>query len=359
MISARPNPRPRETDPSRALKLPPARARHQWGLYLIFLLVVLLPACNVPGEYWSFPLFPPPARLAAPKQVAAERVSPPPASTPVPNREPVELPKPLLPESGIREQQLVGERPLAPPSPLPSVTPPTEPAPAKSAAAGPELSEPPMQKSPAPEAPLSESPAPEPPPPEKAPEAATVLLKETTIKSKEELVFPPSPVEEPAAPAPGEQAVPEASPPEAEEPSLIELITPDTPPQRAASLRIAEEGRMLLQVRQYEKGLSRLEKAIAVDSRNRHAYYYLAEAHYRLAHHQQSLNFLEIIEPSLADEPKWLARIYALEGENLRALGFFERADRKFVQALALDPFNRVALEGLAYLPAEIIAPIR
>jgi hypothetical protein len=261
-----------------------------------------------------------------------------------------------LAESDIREQQLVVERSLPPPSPLPSVTTSAEPASAKSAAPGPALTGPPMAELPVPEPPLPKFPSAEQPPPERAPAPATVLLKEATIKGKAEPVFP---VGEPAGSVPSEKAVSGVSLREAEEPSLIELITPQTPPQRAASLRLTEEGRMLLQTRQYEKGLARLEKAIALDSRNRHAYYYLAEAHYHLSHHQQSRNFLEIIEPSLGDEPKWLARLYALEGENLRALGFFERADRKYMQALALDPFNRVAFKGLAYLPDEIIAPVR
>ncbi len=138
---------------------------------------------------------------------------------------------------------------------------------------------------------------------------------------------------------------PTPSPPE--EPSLIAKITPATPPRSALSLRLAEEGRKLLENQEYEKGLAKLEKAIAIDSRNRFGYYYLARAHYHLADYRQSLNFLEIVEPILVEEPTWLARVLALKGKNYDALGFLGRADESYVRALGLDRYNQEALEGI------------
>jgi tetratricopeptide (TPR) repeat protein len=141
--------------------------------------------------------------------------------------------------------------------------------------------------------------------------------------------------------------------------SLAVQITPDMPPRRVASLRLAEEGRKLLQAGEYQTGLSRLEKAIALDSGNPYAYYYLAVAHFHLSQYQQSLNFLEIVGPALADKPSWLSRVCALEGENYRALGLFERADRKYLDALTLDASNRVALAGLTSFPEDLAPPLR
>lgn len=216
-------------------------------------------------------------------------------SAPVPSLHDTETPSPVLTESEITEQELAVGRLSRSAPPHPSV-PPAAP---------------------------SELPAVKQPP---AP--AKALLTKTAIKKKEEA-------------------------------SLIARITSETPPERAASLRLTEEGEKFLQTQEFEKGLSRLEKAITLDSQNRYAYFYLAQAHYHLAHHQQSLNFLEIIEGSLAEEPDWLARVYALEGENYRVMGFFDRADAKYVKALNLDPFNRIALEGLTYLPSELLLPSR
>lgn len=136
--------------------------------------------------------------------------------------------------------------------------------------------------------------------------------------------------------------------PQPENLSLIAMISPQTPPRSALSLRLAEEGRKFLEDQEYARGLARLERAISMDSRNRFAYYYLAEAHHALDHHKQSLNFLEIVEAHFADQPIWLARIHALRGKNFESLGFFERADESYVRALKLDPRNPVALEGIS-----------
>jgi len=139
--------------------------------------------------------------------------------------------------------------------------------------------------------------------------------------------------------------------------SFLAQINAQTPPGRAASLRLTEEGRQLLENREYKKALSKLEKAIAIDSRNRYAYYYLGEAHYLLTEHQQSLNFLEIAETLFAEEPAWLAQVFALEGKNYEALRFFGRADLSYARALKLDPKNRIALQGLITMHKEPVTP--
>jgi hypothetical protein len=50
--------------------------------------------------------------------------------------------------------------------------------------------------------------------------------------------------------------------------SLLAKITPGLAPQRAASLRLTEEGKRLLDAGDATRAINRLERAIAVDSTN-------------------------------------------------------------------------------------------
>ncbi len=135
--------------------------------------------------------------------------------------------------------------------------------------------------------------------------------------------------------------------------SLIAKITPKTSPRRAASLRLTEEGRLLLDSGEYEKALQRFEKTIAVDPTNSYSYYYLALAHHHLTHFQQSTNFLDVAESLLSEEPYWLARVFALKGKNLEALGSRGQADASYAQALQLDPNNQAAFEAITEIKFE------
>lgn len=145
----------------------------------------------------------------------------------------------------------------------------------------------------------------------------------------------------------------EAPAPLADDSSLIAKISPRTPPQRAASLRLTEEGRKLIESGDYAKALARLEKTISIDSTNPYGYYYLGQTHFHLGRYQESLNFLDVAESLLANEPFWLAEVFALKGENFRALGFLQKADSSYAQALRLNPGNRLATEGLNNLKGE------
>lgn len=140
--------------------------------------------------------------------------------------------------------------------------------------------------------------------------------------------------------------------------SLIAKIGPATAPRRAASLRLTDEGRRLIEAGDYAKALNRLEKTIAIDSTNGYGYYYLAKAHYHQGKFQDSLNFLDVAESRLVDETYWLAEVYALRGENYRGLGFVQRAESNYVQALRLNSGNRVAAEALARMQSDT-RPVR
>ncbi len=190
------------------------------------------------------------------------------------------------------------------------------------------------------------------PPATQAPETKPVLeqskIKEQDLKEKGTVPQSRS-KDQPARSTPGR----ETPPPLPDDSSLIAKITPRTPPQRAASLRLTEEGKKLLESGEYAKALARLEKTIAIDSTNPYGYYYLAQTHYRMGRYQESLNFLDVAESLFASEPYWLAEVLALKGEGFRALGSFQRADSSYSQALRLNPGNRVASEGLSRMRGE------
>lgn len=151
----------------------------------------------------------------------------------------------------------------------------------------------------------------------------------------------------------------EKPPPLPDDNSLIAKINSRTPAQRAASLRVTEEGKKFLESGEYARALSRLEKTIAIDSTNPYGYYYLAKVHYHMGRHQESLRFLEVAESLLTREPYWLAEVFALKGENFRAMGFFEKADSSYAEALRLNPGNRIASEGSSRQQGEARPSVR
>ena len=149
-------------------------------------------------------------------------------------------------------------------------------------------------------------------------------------------------------------AAPEATPPPLpDDSSLLAKITPAVTAQRAASLRLTEEGKKLLDSGDAARALARLEKTIVIDSTNPYGYFYLAKAQYRLGRYRESLNFLEIAESRLRNEPFWLAEVHALRGENYRALGQFQSAEASYQQAVRLNSGNRTAADGLLRLQSD------
>jgi predicted Zn-dependent protease len=193
------------------------------------------------------------------------------------------------------------------------------------------------------------SPAPPPPPmqePARTPLPQEAKIREQDLQTKglttspalKETVKPST-----ATPEPSTAPLPDDS-------SLLAKITLGTSPQRAASLRLTEEGKKLLEAGDPAKALSRLEKTIVIDSTNPYGYFYLAKSHYRLGRYKESLSFLDVAESRLSGEPFWLAEVYALRGENFRALGMIDKAEANYAQALRLNSGNRTANDALARL---------
>lgn len=171
-------------------------------------------------------------------------------------------------------------------------------------------------------------------------------IKEQDLKSR---TPPPLSTEIPSQPPAPQEPF---APPLADDSSLLAKITPGTVPQRAASLRLTEDGRKLLDAGDAAKALTRLEKTIVIDSTNPYGYFYLAKAHYQLGRYKESLSFLEVAESRLS-EPFWLAEVHALRGENFRALGMVDKAESSYAQALRLNSGNRTASDALSRLPAQ------
>ncbi len=206
-------------------------------------------------------------------------------------------------------------------------------------------------------------PAPAAPP---APPIETVLKpvpQEGKIREQDIRAKPPTP-----APASKDAKDPRSAseatsaptaPPLADDSSLLAKITPGVSPQRAASLRVTDEGRKLLDAGEPAKAISRLERTIVIDSTNGYGYFYLAKAQYRLGHYQESLNLLEVAQSRLSGELFWLAEVHALRGENYRALGQAPRAEASYHQSLRLNSGNRTANDGLARMTAETPAAAR
>lgn len=96
--------------------------------------------------------------------------------------------------------------------------------------------------------------------------------------------------------------------------SLIAGLTPGLLPRSVAALRLEEKGRRLLLGGAYQRSLIYFEKALGLDA-NPYVYYYLAKAHYHLAHIRESLQFLEVAENLLADRDDWMNEVEVLRGK--------------------------------------------
>lgn len=221
----------------------------------------------------------------------------------------------------------------------------------------------PSYRSSAPPAVIKTPPAPPAPPAQesvKPPAPPDNKIREQNISAK----TPPPPAgaktsKEPARQASvsesrsGAESTPALPPPLTDDSSLLAKITPATSPQRAASLRLTDEGRKILDAGDPAKALTRLEKTIVIDSTNPYGYFYLAKAQYRMGRYRDSLNFLDIAESRLGPESFWLAEIHALRGDNFRAQGQLQKAEASYNQAIRLNSGNRTATEALTRLQGE------
>jgi tetratricopeptide (TPR) repeat protein len=117
--------------------------------------------------------------------------------------------------------------------------------------------------------------------------------------------------------------------------------------QQEASLQLTDEGRQLLASGRLDEADSVFQKAISLYPNNPYAYYYLGQARYLKKDYSHSLAPLRQAELYLSDDSVWMARVYALRGQVNEALSQLDEARNQYQKALAFDPRNSEAREGL------------
>jgi tetratricopeptide (TPR) repeat protein len=117
--------------------------------------------------------------------------------------------------------------------------------------------------------------------------------------------------------------------------------------QQEASLQLTDEGRQLLDEGRFDEAASVFQKAISLYPNNPYAYYYLGQSRYLKKDYARSLAPLRQAELYLSGDPVWLARVYALRGQIDEALSQPDDARNQYQKALAFDPGNSEAREGL------------
>ena len=109
------------------------------------------------------------------------------------------------------------------------------------------------------------------------------------------------------------------APPVASEDRSIQTGVPgkgirDLSPRAQASLRLTDQGRLLLEDGKAGDAIQMLERAINLDSTNGLNYYYLSEAWLFKGNFKQAEVFNGLAQIYLKDSPEWMARVRAQMG---------------------------------------------
>jgi len=139
---------------------------------------------------------------------------------------------------------------------------------------------------------------------------------------------------------------------------VVASIGPSTAPQRAASLRLTDEGRRLLEQGDTAAALDRIEKAIKIDPSNPHGYYWLAQVHLKNGRLDQALAFSDkAIVLFAPNDQAWLVQSYTLRATVLEQAGRFREARQSYQRALQLQPGDVAARAGVARLGDPAMSP--
>jgi tetratricopeptide (TPR) repeat protein len=117
-----------------------------------------------------------------------------------------------------------------------------------------------------------------------------------------------------------------------------------------ASAQWVEEASRALDVGDYDRATSLLERAISVEPNNGQAFYYYGLAMGEHGRPGSALTLLQKAEILLQGDARALGDVYAQMGANLERLGRRQEAARRYEQALAQDPSNPLALRRLEAL---------
>ena len=168
------------------------------------------------------------------------------------------------------------------------------------------------------------------------------------------------PVEEPGEDKPeGQPEKPEPAPEEdivetdLEEPvprvaierkSVRDLLKEDLPPRRKASLSLTDQARELIEAGEPDRAVVRLEKALNIDGRNGHAYYYLALARYLQGDMGQAITLCGTAYLNLGSDRYFGSKALLLRSKSYMNQDDRQAAVRDCLDSLRLDPGNEEAL---------------
>jgi Flp pilus assembly protein TadD len=167
---------------------------------------------------------------------------------------------------------------------------------------------------------------------------------------------PPKATAPPARPRAGE---PLGSPPAAPAPQVsppagapVAMRPREQPPSATmvASAQWVEEASRAIDVGDYDRATSLLERAVSVEPNNGRAYYYYGLAMGERGRPGAALSLLQKAEILLQGNVRALGETYAQMGTNLERLGRRPEAVRRYEQALAQDPSNTLARRRLEAL---------
>jgi tetratricopeptide (TPR) repeat protein len=110
-----------------------------------------------------------------------------------------------------------------------------------------------------------------------------------------------------------------------------------------ASAQWVEEASRAIDVGDYDRATSLLERAVSVEPNNGRAFYYYGLAMGERGRPGAALSLLQKAEILLQGDARALGETYAQMGTNLERLGRRPDAVRRYEQALTQDPSNTLA----------------
>jgi Flp pilus assembly protein TadD len=144
-----------------------------------------------------------------------------------------------------------------------------------------------------------------------------------------------------------------APPPQALPPGAPVAMRPrELPPSATmvASAQWVEEASNAIDMGDYDRATSLLERAISVEPNNGRAFYYYGLAMGERGRPGAALSLLQKAEILSQGNARALGEIYAQMGTNLERLGRRSEALHRYEQALTQDPSNTVARRRLEAL---------
>jgi tetratricopeptide (TPR) repeat protein len=151
---------------------------------------------------------------------------------------------------------------------------------------------------------------------------------------------------------PGGPALPSGPPPPAAPGAAVPVQPRVQPPSATmvASAQWVEEASHAIDVGDYDRATSLLERAISVEPNNGHAFYYYGLAIGERGRPASALSLLQKAEILLQGNAHALGEVYAQMGSNLERLGRRQEAVQRYEQSLAQDPANPLARRRLEAL---------